>query len=61
MQETLKTIRDRKPLTATSIFTQFLCCFNVSRDPKDCQLGDREPRTATATFTLLLPSSNVCS
>ena len=57
--ETIGTLRDRKPRTATSTFTQLLstdatvqCCFTSTETIGT--LRDRKPRTATSTFTQLL-------
>ena len=50
--ETIRTIRDGKPRTATSTFTQLLvqCCFTSTETVKT--IRDGEPRTATSTFTV---------
>ena len=56
--ETIRTIRDGEPRTATSTFTQLLsseivqCCFTSTETIKT--IRDGEPRTATSTFTQLL-------
>ena len=65
--ETIRTIRDGEPRTATSTFTQLLssafglvqvqCCVTSTETIRN--IMDRKPRTATSTFTQLL-SSGVC-
>ena len=56
-RETIRTIRDGGPRTATSSFTQLLNtvlqCFLMSRETIR-NIRDGEPRTATSTFTQLL-------
>ena len=67
--ETIRTIRDMEPRTATSTFTQLLSsvfgkvqvqCFCTSTETILLMtIRDREPRMATSTFTQLL-SSGIC-
>ena len=63
--ETIRTIRDGEPRSATSTFTQLLgsvslfrvqvqCCFMSTETERT--IRDGEPRTATSTFTQLLRS-----
>ena len=60
--ETIRTVRDGEPRTATSTFTQLLssesgqvqCCFTSTETI--WTIRDGEPRTTTSTFTQL-PSS----
>ena len=58
--ETIRTIMDGEPRTATSTFTQILrseiiqCCFASTETVRT--IRDGEPRTATSTFTQLLSS-----
>ena len=65
--ETIRTIRDGEPRTATSTFTQLLlsdpekvkvqCCFTSTETIVTIRLiRDGEPRMATSTFTQLLSS-----
>ena len=57
--ETLRTIRDGEPRTATSTFTQllssFFWCWFKSKETIRT-IRDGEPRTATSSFTLFLSS-----
>ena len=62
--ETIRAVRDVKPKTVTSIFTQlqssehvFQCCFTSTETTRT--IRDRESRTATSTFTQLLSSEHV--
>ena len=58
--ETVGTVRDGEPRTATSTFTLLLsseilqCCFTSTEAV--WTIRDGEPRTATSTFTQLLSS-----
>ena len=65
--ETVRTIRDGEPRTATLTFTQLLssvvdyffffkCCFTSTETIRTVR--DRESRTATSTFTQLLAYCN---
>ena len=56
--KTVRSIRDRKPRTATSTFTQLLSSDAVPVQSTETirTIRDREPRTATSTFTQLLSS-----
>ena len=63
--ETIRTIRDGEPRTATSTFTQLLssvpwvqvqCCFMFTETIRT--IRDAEPTTATSTFTQLLSSEH---
>ena len=47
--ETLRTIRDGQPRTATSTFTHVQCCFIFTETIRT--IRDGEPRTVTSTFT----------
>ena len=66
--ETIQTIRDGKPRTATSTFTPPLSSeyrvrefeFNVALRPqRPYRLGDGKPRAATSTFTRTAPELSV--
>ena len=70
--ETVRTIRDEKPRTATSTFTQLLssetasmivfqvqCCFTSTDTTRTVR--DGESGTATSTFTQLLSSGCGCA
>ena len=61
--ETIRTVRDGEPRTATSTFTLLLSSVNISsmllyvhRDHIIKTISDGEPGTATLTFTQLLSS-----
>ena len=64
--ETVRTLRDGEPRTATSTFTQLLssadvqvqCCFTSTETKRT--IRDGEPRTAISIFTRL-PSVYLCS
>ena len=59
--ETKRTIKDGKPRTAISTFTQLLssvqCCFTSTEIVRTVR--DGEPRTTTSTFTQLLSSEKM--
>ena len=63
--ETVRTVRDGEPRTATSTFTQLLsstdiqiqCCFTSTETVRT--ILDREPRAPTSSFTQVLSSDEL--